>query len=119
MGVDCSGFLNRIIGNYATLHVNIIMLFVFLGEWIAGAVCMYTAFRLVSEYGVKEDVTTLLNTLEIVLVPMVNPDGYAVSWEVWDIYDLTSYVCLLSMFVILFRSCSTRGRMTDCGVRTE
>ena len=64
------------------LHVNIIMLFVFLGEWIAGAVCMYTAFRLVSEYGVKEDVTTLLNTLEIVLVPMVNPDGYAVSWEV-------------------------------------
>lgn len=42
---------------------------------------MYTAYRLASEYGVIAEVTQLLNNLEVVLVPFVNPDGYVVSLE--------------------------------------
>ena len=49
------------------------------GEWITGATCMYIIDYLVSGYGKKDDVTKILDSVELVVVPFVNPDGYVVS----------------------------------------
>jgi len=50
-------------------------------EWISGAVCNYVANTFVSLYGVNTTITHLLDNLELVLIPFVNPDGYAFSWN--------------------------------------
>ena len=50
-----------------------------LGEWISGATCMYIAQQFVEQYGVDKAITDLMDNLEFVLVPFVNPDGYAVG----------------------------------------
>ena len=49
------------------------------GEWITGSTCMYIIDYLVSGYGQKDDVTNILDSIELVAVPFVNPDGYVVS----------------------------------------
>jgi len=49
--------------------------------------------RLVKEYNVISAVTNILNELEIILVPFVNPDGYDVSLKMN--YTIT---CLYVMF---------------------
>ena len=71
----------------------------YIGEWISGAVCGYIVNYLLENYGNNEDVsintlylvnfkitcflylkvTKLLDTVEFIFVPFVNPDGYAVS----------------------------------------
>ena len=67
-----------------------------LGEWISGPVCMYISLYLIKESHRKQvgllymyacsikrqlllKVSNLLNQLEFILVPVANPDGYAVS----------------------------------------
>ena len=40
---------------------------------------MYIIDYLVSGYGQKDDVTKILDSVELVAVPFVNPDGYVVS----------------------------------------
>ncbi|XP_062502923.1 carboxypeptidase B-like [Corticium candelabrum] len=49
-------------------------------EWISGAVCMYVVDYLVSSYGEVEEVTSLLEKLQILVVPFANPDGYQYTW---------------------------------------
>lgn len=49
-------------------------------EWISSATCMFVIDHLVTNYGKKADVTRILDGAEIVLVPFVNPDGYAFTW---------------------------------------
>ncbi|XP_062502732.1 zinc carboxypeptidase-like [Corticium candelabrum] len=49
-------------------------------EWISGAVCMYVVDYLVSSYGEVAEVTDLLEKLQILVVPFVNPDGYKYTW---------------------------------------
>lgn len=72
------------------------------GEWISGAVCMYIAERLIKDYKVTKKDTHLLEKLEIVLVPFVNPDGYVVS-----------VICLACVYegVVLFRATKVALRM--------
>jgi len=50
-------------------------------EWISGATCNYIANQLITDYkaGVAQ-VVNLLQNLELVLVPLVNPDGYVYTW---------------------------------------
>ena len=62
------------------------------GEWITGATCMYIIDYLVSGYGQKDDVTEILNSVELVTVPFVNPDGYVVSSGLTNISPLTSLI---------------------------
>jgi hypothetical protein len=50
-------------------------------EWISGAVCMYVAQHLCEKYQKQKEVTQLLNKLEFVFVPIVNPDGYEYTWN--------------------------------------
>ncbi len=51
-------------------------------EWIAPMVNMYAADRLVRDYGTDPVVTDLVNRVEFLFVPVVNPDGYQWSWDV-------------------------------------
>ncbi|XP_048863206.1 carboxypeptidase A1-like isoform X2 [Brienomyrus brachyistius] len=48
-------------------------------EWISPAVGIWTAKKLVTEFGQDPPVTTLLNKMDIFLLIVLNPDGYAFS----------------------------------------
>jgi len=50
-------------------------------EWISGAVCQYVVNYLLTSYGQNSNVTELLDSLEFVIVPFTNPDGYAYTWN--------------------------------------
>jgi len=49
-------------------------------EWIAHATMCYMISKLVTLYGVDSQVTTMLNTFEFHIVPIVNGDGYVYTW---------------------------------------
>ena len=49
-------------------------------EWISVAVVQYLIYKLITEYGKDEQVTQLLNQIEFVIAPCINPDGYEFSW---------------------------------------
>jgi len=50
------------------------------GEWITSATCQYAVNHILSNYGVDGDITALLNQLEFVIIPIVNPDGVSFTW---------------------------------------
>ncbi|CAI8008905.1 Carboxypeptidase B [Geodia barretti] len=53
----------------------------FPGEWISGAVCMYIVDQMVTLYDESDpQVTGILDSAEIILIPFVNPDGYVYTW---------------------------------------
>ena len=47
---------------------------------------MYIIDYLLKSYGVKEEVTNILDNIELVAVPFVNPDGYVVSGSNFKIH---------------------------------
>mmetsp|Transcript_21794 Transcript_21794/g.56809 ORF Transcript_21794/g.56809 Transcript_21794/m.56809 type:complete len:444 (-) Transcript_21794:155-1486(-) len=49
-------------------------------EWISGATCMYIVDHLTSNYGVEDEVTKLLDQVELIVIPFTNPDGYEFTW---------------------------------------
>eukprot|EP01090_Pellita_catalonica_P000510 TRINITY_DN10352_c0_g1_i2.p1 TRINITY_DN10352_c0_g1~~TRINITY_DN10352_c0_g1_i2.p1 ORF type:complete len:445 (-),score=53.41 TRINITY_DN10352_c0_g1_i2:52-1233(-) len=49
-------------------------------EWIGPATVSYLFTQLLEKYGVEEEVTHLMDNLEFVIVPLVNPDGYVYTW---------------------------------------
>lgn len=49
-------------------------------EWVSPPATMYIAERFLDGYGTHPRVTALLDDLEFLFVPLVNPDGYAYSW---------------------------------------
>jgi murein tripeptide amidase MpaA len=55
----------------ATIHAR---------EWITPMVVMWVADQLVNGYGSDLRVTGLVNQLEFVIIPVLNPDGYIHSW---------------------------------------
>ncbi|MEO2104316.1 MAG: M14 family zinc carboxypeptidase [Actinomycetota bacterium] len=54
-------------------------------EWVTPLVCVETAHRLTANYGTDAATTTLVDALDIFIVPTVNPDGTNYS-----IYDFNS-----------------------------
>ncbi|MDG2054058.1 MAG: M14 family zinc carboxypeptidase [Phycisphaerales bacterium] len=48
-------------------------------EWISVMVPMYIAEQLLVGYGTDPQITLLLDSTEVVIVPIVNPDGYVYS----------------------------------------
>jgi len=50
-------------------------------EWVSVMVPMYIADRLIRDYGVDPEITTLLDAAVVYVVPIVNPDGYEYTWS--------------------------------------
>uniref|UniRef100_A0A8C6R3N8 Carboxypeptidase A2, pancreatic n=1 Tax=Nannospalax galili TaxID=1026970 RepID=A0A8C6R3N8_NANGA len=48
-------------------------------EWVTQATALWTANKIVSDYGKDPSITSLLETMDIFLLPVTNPDGYAFS----------------------------------------
>ncbi len=49
-------------------------------EWIGPMTVMYFADQLVAGYGSDPRITSLLNSVEVIIVPVMNPDGYTYTW---------------------------------------
>jgi murein tripeptide amidase MpaA len=49
-------------------------------EWIGPPTTMWLANQLLTRYGTEATVTNLLNNAEIIVVPVMNPDGYSYTW---------------------------------------
>ena len=49
-------------------------------EWLSGTTVQYLTHQFVNQYGKNQTVTDLLDQNELVIVPIVNPDGYVYSW---------------------------------------
>ncbi|KAJ9465820.1 hypothetical protein DIPPA_32540 [Diplonema papillatum] len=51
-------------------------------EWISPATCMYVVEKLLSDQqSGREPAATLLNAVEVFVVPVLNPDGYRYTWS--------------------------------------
>ncbi len=53
-------------------------------EWATPPVAMYIAQRLLDDYGVDPEVTAIVDSAEVFIVPVVNVDGYAWTWASVD-----------------------------------
>jgi len=49
-------------------------------EWITTATVIYILGNILSDYGTDPTITTLVNGLEIYVLPIFNPDGYSYTW---------------------------------------
>ncbi|TVQ32238.1 MAG: hypothetical protein EA376_06200 [Phycisphaeraceae bacterium] len=49
-------------------------------EWVSAMAPLYVAEQIVAGDGLDERITTLLDNVEIIVIPVVNPDGYLYSW---------------------------------------
>lgn len=50
-------------------------------EWVSPMTVSYLASRFVADYGSDPRVTDLVNNTRIVIVPVMNPDGYLHTWS--------------------------------------
>jgi carboxypeptidase A2 len=50
-------------------------------EWLAGSTGMRILAQLMTGYGSDSDATNILNNYDFHYVPVLNPDGYAYTWE--------------------------------------
>ncbi|XP_054353249.1 carboxypeptidase A2 isoform X2 [Pongo pygmaeus] len=48
-------------------------------EWVTQATALWTANKIASDYGKDPSITSILDTLDIFLLPVTNPDGYVFS----------------------------------------
>nr|XP_039328758.1 carboxypeptidase A2 isoform X2 [Saimiri boliviensis boliviensis] len=48
-------------------------------EWVTQATAVWTANKIASDYGKDPSITSILDTLDIFLLPVTNPDGYVFS----------------------------------------
>ncbi|XP_014463005.1 carboxypeptidase A2 [Alligator mississippiensis] len=48
-------------------------------EWVTQATALWTAQKIASEYGTDPSITSLLDTMDIFLLVVTNPDGYVYS----------------------------------------
>ncbi|KAG0237769.1 hypothetical protein B0O80DRAFT_434388 [Mortierella sp. GBAus27b] len=50
-------------------------------EWISPAVVTYIAKELILGYGVNKKITKIVDQFEFTIIPVLNGDGYAYTWE--------------------------------------
>ncbi|KAL2087439.1 hypothetical protein ACEWY4_016267 [Coilia grayii] len=49
-------------------------------EWISPAFCMWLVDHCITQYEANRDITEILNSMDIYVLPMMNPDGYEYTW---------------------------------------
>jgi len=49
-------------------------------EWVGPATTLYAVDQLLAEYETSERVRSLLERVEIISIPIINPDGYVYTW---------------------------------------
>jgi murein tripeptide amidase MpaA len=49
-------------------------------EWITPMTVVYIADQLINGYGVEPWITSMLNNVEVIIIPVMNPDGYEYTW---------------------------------------
>lgn len=49
-------------------------------EWISGATTQWIIYQLTTGYGVRPEVTAMVDAIEWVIIPVVNVDGYVYTW---------------------------------------
>lgn len=49
-------------------------------EWVSASTAAYLADRLATGYGTDPEVTAILDTWQVLIVPVLNPDGYRYTW---------------------------------------
>jgi len=49
-------------------------------EWVSPATCMYIIDQVVSLYGKDPSVTSMMDKVDLAILPVTNVDGYAYSW---------------------------------------
>jgi murein tripeptide amidase MpaA len=49
-------------------------------EWVSHTTVLFTAWSILSGYGTEKNVTTLLDSFDVHINPVVNPDGYEFTW---------------------------------------
>ncbi len=50
-------------------------------EWISSSSVSYVAWAIITGYGNTNMITKLVDSFDIVVVPVVNPDGYEYTWQ--------------------------------------
>jgi len=50
-------------------------------EWISGATVQYIVDKLTSGYGSDQRITSIMNNVKFIVVPVMNPDGYEYTWQ--------------------------------------
>ncbi|KAK3740610.1 hypothetical protein QZH41_009715, partial [Actinostola sp. cb2023] len=49
-------------------------------EWITPATCMYMLNQIITKYGADSSINALLNKMDVVIMPVLNVDGYEYTW---------------------------------------
>ncbi|XP_069022371.1 carboxypeptidase B2 [Embiotoca jacksoni] len=49
-------------------------------EWIAPAFCLWFVHYSLSFYKINQDITRILDNMDVYVLPVVNPDGYKYTW---------------------------------------
>ncbi|XP_010752113.2 carboxypeptidase B2 [Larimichthys crocea] len=49
-------------------------------EWISPAFCLWFVQHSLSFYGQNQDITYILNNMDVYILPVLNPDGYDYTW---------------------------------------
>jgi len=50
-------------------------------EWITPATCMYMLNQIITKYGSDSSINAMLNKLDVVIMPVLNVDGYRYTWS--------------------------------------
>ncbi|XP_026157706.1 carboxypeptidase B2 [Mastacembelus armatus] len=49
-------------------------------EWIAPAFCLWFVRHALLHYGKNQDITNILDNMDVYILPVMNPDGYLYTW---------------------------------------
>ncbi|KAK2856826.1 hypothetical protein Q5P01_005561 [Channa striata] len=49
-------------------------------EWISPAFCLWFVHHSLSFYGQNQEITNILNNMDVYILPVMNPDGYLYTW---------------------------------------